>query len=92
MRVLGRVRVVSKNKNLIVEASEKPRIGDKVYDEKMALVGYVYDIIGPVNSPFVVVKVDLDKWKPEALQGKILYWQGDFAKKKKRRRGGRKRR
>lgn len=90
MRVLGRVRVVSKNKNLIVEASEKPRIGAKVYDEKMALVGFVYDIIGPVNSPFVVVKVELDKWRPEALVGKVLYWQGEGIRRK--RRGGRKRR
>ncbi len=86
MRVLGRVRTYTKNKNLVVEASEKPRVEEKGYDSKMSLVGYVYDIIGPVNSPFILVKVSNENIKPEALIGKILYWRGE------RRRGGKRRR
>ena len=59
-----------------MEARDVPAIGDRVYDDRLSLVGYVYDVIGPVKSPFVVVKVDTSRWKPEALVGKLLYWQG----------------
>lgn len=76
MRPLGRVRLYTRSKNLLVEAQEVPRLGEKVFDEKMSLVGYVYDIIGPVSSPFVLVKVDESRWKPEAFVGKVLYWRG----------------
>ncbi|PLJ77051.1 H/ACA ribonucleoprotein complex subunit GAR1 [Infirmifilum sp. SLHALR2] len=77
MRPIGKVRLFTRNKNLLVEAKEVPAPGEKVYDEKMAVVGYVYDVIGPVNSPFVLVKVDESRWKPEAFIGKVLYWKGN---------------
>ncbi|ABL77784.1 H/ACA ribonucleoprotein complex subunit GAR1 [Thermofilum pendens] len=77
MQLIGRARLYSRNKNLVVEASNVPPIGEKVYDEKAMLVGYVYDVIGPVTSPFVLVKVDESRWEPEALVGKLLYWSGN---------------
>ncbi len=76
MRPIGKVRLFTRNRNLLVEAGEVPEIGEKVYDEKMAVVGYVYDVIGPVSAPFVLVKVDESRWRPEAFIGKILYWKG----------------
>ncbi|MEM0223291.1 MAG: Gar1/Naf1 family protein [Thermofilum sp.] len=82
MRVLGRVRLYSKRGNLVVEAREVPAIGDKIYDDRLMLIGYVYDVIGPVKSPLVLVKVDTSRWKPEALVGKLLYWQGSQPREK----------
>jgi len=84
MRVLGRVRLVSKHGNLVVETREVPEIGEKVYDDRMSLIGYIYDVIGPVRRPFVLVKVDTSRWKPEALVGKLLYWQGSRRREKTR--------
>ncbi|MEZ0345423.1 MAG: Gar1/Naf1 family protein [Infirmifilum sp.] len=76
MRPLGKVRLYTRNKNLLVEAHEAPSIGVPVYDERMAQIGYVYDVIGPVTAPFVLVKVDENRHKPEAFIGKLLYWRG----------------
>jgi RNA-binding protein len=42
--------------NLIVRAVNIPRIGEKVYDGEMRLIGFVYDVFGPVKSPYVSVK------------------------------------
>ena len=80
MQLIGRVRLLSRNRNLVVEAKNAPPIGEKVYDEKAMLVGYVYDVIGPVSSPFVLVKVDASRWKPESLIGKMLYWTGNTSR------------
>jgi len=87
MRVLGRVRTYTRNKNLVIEASEKPRVGEKVFDSRMMHIGYIYDIIGPVSSPYVVVKLSRTDIRPEALVGKVVYWRGS-----EKRRGGRPRR
>ena len=42
--------------NLIVKAVTVPKIGEKVYDGEMRLIGFVYDVFGPVKSPYVSVK------------------------------------
>ncbi|MGC9107469.1 MAG: H/ACA ribonucleoprotein complex subunit GAR1 [Infirmifilum sp.] len=88
MRPLGKVRLYTRAKNLLVEAQEVPEIGERIFDEKMAQIGYIYDIIGPVNSPYVLVKVDESRWKPEAFIGKILYWKGTPRGARKVRKGG----
>ncbi len=84
MRLLGRAKILSRSGNIVVEAREVPSIGAKVYDEKFSFVGYVYDIIGPISRPFVIVKVDLARWKPEAIVGKVLFWHGKPSRRKKR--------
>lgn len=88
MKPIGKARLYTRNKNLLVEAREVPEIGERVYDEKMAQIGYIYDIIGPINSPFVLVKIDESRWKPEAFIGKMLYWRGAPRQAKKSKKGG----
>lgn len=43
---------------LIVKISGKnpPRLGSKVLDSRGNLLGVVTDVIGPVNSPYAVIK------------------------------------
>ncbi len=43
---------------LIVKISGKnpPKLGNKVVDGRGNLVGIVTDVIGPVNSPYAVIK------------------------------------
>jgi len=53
---LGRVLHISPSRNLILKAELLPKIGDKVVDENLKSVGSVFDVFGPVSSPYVAVK------------------------------------
>ncbi|AEA47868.1 H/ACA ribonucleoprotein complex subunit GAR1 [Archaeoglobus veneficus] len=57
LRKLGR-GYPSRTGNIIVAADPKnlPGVGMEVVTRKMEKVGFVYDIIGPVKSPFIVVR------------------------------------
>ena len=60
MQRLGRVLHVSSSKNLILKAEKLPRIKDKVVDENLKSVGTVFDVFGPVSSPYVAVKPSVE--------------------------------
>lgn len=68
---LGRALHLSPSKNVIVKAENTPKIGEVVVDENLRHVGEVFDIFGPVSSPYVAVKPKITK--PEVLVNKILY-------------------
>ena len=70
---------ISPNRNIIVKAENLPRLGEKVLDENLKHVGTVFDIIGPVSSPYITIKPA--KKQPQSLVGKVLY--GAPSKKKK---------
>ncbi len=72
MKRLGKVLHVSSTGNIVLRAVRVPEIGTKVVDERMKEIGAVYDIIGPVGSPYVLVKPGKDI-NPELLHGKPLY-------------------
>jgi RNA-binding protein len=54
-----------------VKIENTPRIGETVVDENLKPVGKVFDIFGPVSSPYAVVKPTLRE--AEKLAGNILY-------------------
>jgi RNA-binding protein len=55
-----------------------------VYDSSANAIGYVYDVIGPVTSPYVVVKVSSPAvQRPDYLVNRLLY-----ASEVSRKRGG----
>ncbi len=56
---------------MILKADHLPRIGDKVVDDKLSNVGMVFDVFGPVSSPYVAVKPSVDE--PNRLVGCSLY-------------------
>ncbi|OYT32293.1 MAG: hypothetical protein B6U94_00455 [Thermofilum sp. ex4484_79] len=78
MMRLGRILTVTRNKNAIVRIKGKIDIGLKVYDEKMREIGFIADIIGPVKSPYAVIKVNTSKISLNSLMGKIVYVKKNY--------------
>lgn len=62
---------VSSSKNIIVKIENPPKIGETVVDEDLKTVGEVFDIFGPVSSPYATVKPKISKL--EVLANKVLY-------------------
>jgi RNA-binding protein len=59
MDFLGTANKTTDNGELVVVGvSDIPDIGDPVYDSKNNKVGSVKRIFGPVDAPFIIVKVD----------------------------------
>jgi RNA-binding protein len=48
-----------------------PQIGETVVDENLTVVGKVFDIFGPVSSPYTAIKPTIGK--TEKLVNKTLY-------------------
>ncbi|MBP2031171.1 RNA-binding protein [Methanohalophilus levihalophilus] len=66
MKRLGTVSSIDGQGKLVIRAAEGltsgslkdlPRIGSVVMDQKVKRIGKVSSVIGPVSSPYVVVKV-----------------------------------
>jgi len=68
---LGKVINVTPAQNVVVKIDKPPQIGSAVIDENLKVVGKVFDIIGPVASPYAVVKPTIKE--PEKLVNKQLY-------------------
>ena len=71
MQRLGRVVNVTSSQNLVVKTEKAPKIGSSVIDESLKTIGRVFDVIGPVTSPYAVVKPTVRE--PEKLASKQLY-------------------
>ena len=71
MQKLGRVRAFTRSKNLIVKTEQAPKIGLEVVDESLSAVGKIFDIIGPVSSPYAVVKPSIRE--PAKLVNRPVY-------------------
>ena len=82
MQRLGLVLQVSPSQNIILKIEEPPRIGDTVVDESLKVVGKVFDIFGPVSSPYAVVRSTTQK--PEKLVNHRLYVIPSKRRKEKR--------
>lgn len=84
MEPLGKVLHVSKSGRLIIKAYTKPPpVNTIVFDENLDEIGFVYDVMGPVSSPYISVQVEKSKIKLENLVGRVLFIK---LKKFKRRR------
>jgi len=56
---------------MVVKTTEAPKIGSTVVDENLKIIGKVFDVIGPVSSPYAVIKPSIRN--PERLAEKQLY-------------------
>ena len=87
MQHLGRVLHMSSSRNLILKAATQPRIGDKVVDENLEFVGSVFDIFGPVSSPYIAVKPAISN--PNRLIENTLYTIPSTGRRKEKVKHGR---
>lgn len=71
MQRLGKVLHVTPSQNIVVKADKTPKIGSTVVNDNLKTVGKVFDVIGPVSSPYAVVKPAIKN--PENLTAKQLY-------------------
>ncbi len=56
MQRLGLILHTSPNRNIIVQLENIPRIGETVVDENLKPIGRVFDILGPVSSPYAAIR------------------------------------
>jgi RNA-binding protein len=69
---LGRVQSLTPSQSIVVKATDNPpKIGTSVVDENLKVIGKVFDVIGPVSSPYVVVRPAVKE--PQKLENKRLY-------------------
>jgi len=57
--------------NLILKVENEPRIGDTVLDSEGKKMGRVFDLFGPVSSPYLAVRPSVGH--PEQYLGKALF-------------------
>ncbi len=97
MRKLGRVFNKTRNGLIVVQSLLKdPRrlVGASVYDEDLKKIGKVIDVIGRVDSPYVVVKPIAHEYAEFIELGSNVYYRVErkktkrYGKKGKRRKGG----
>ena len=55
MNKLGAVLHITESHRLIVQSMKIPRFGAFIFDEKQK-IGFVKDIIGPVNRPYISIQ------------------------------------
>ena len=84
MQRIGCVVHISSNGNIILKADNVPRIGDQAIDENLKAVGTVFDVFGPVSSPYVAVRPSADD--AERFVQHILYANPSRHGMRKRRR------
>ena len=71
MQRLGKVLNVTPSQNIVVKLDKAPKMGAAVIDENLQIVGRIFDVIGPVSSPYAVIKPSVRT--PEKLVSKQLY-------------------
>ncbi len=71
MQRIGLVLHTSSSGNMILKAENLPRIGDRVMDENLNQIGAVFDIFGPVSSPYVAVRPNVED--PKRFVHHVLY-------------------
>ncbi|MGB9740986.1 MAG: H/ACA ribonucleoprotein complex subunit GAR1 [Candidatus Bathyarchaeia archaeon] len=71
MQRLGKVLHITPSHNVVAKIENIPKIGDAVVDENMKLLGNVFDIIGPVNAPYAIIKTTIKDTRN--LVNKMLY-------------------
>ncbi|MBX5327780.1 MAG: Gar1/Naf1 family protein [Candidatus Bathyarchaeota archaeon] len=71
MQRLGRVLHISPSRSIIIQIENLPKIGETVVDENLKSIGKIFDIFGPVSSPYAAIKSTSREL--EKLTNKTLY-------------------
>ena len=72
-------------RGLVVRVDRAPKIGQAAFDSKGKRVGNIFDIFGPVKSPYVVIKPasGLSKVDLEKLVGLDIFMGETYGKGRK---------
>jgi len=81
---IGCVLHVSSTKNMILKAENLPHVGDRVVDENLNQVGTVFDVFGPVSSPYVAVRPSVEE--TSLFVDHVLYAVPSFELRREKRR------
>ena len=71
MKKLGKVSIIARNGNLLVQASKPERIGTPVVDQQIKRIGKIVDVIGPIKAPYIVVNAK--GYTAPIKEGDIIY-------------------
>jgi len=82
---LGLILHISPSHNIIAKVENTPRIGDTVVDENLKPIGKIFDILGPVSSPYAAIRPTVRD--PEKLTNKKVYIFPSKRRKEKKRYG-----
>ncbi|WP_069807290.1 H/ACA ribonucleoprotein complex subunit GAR1 [Vulcanisaeta thermophila] len=85
LRKIGDIINMTPDRRFVVKLATVPPLGLTVYDYAMKRLGRLYDVIGPVKSPYGLVKIDPGLEDPGSFVGKPVY----VREVDLRRRGGR---
>ena len=85
MQRLGLILHVTPSRNLIAKIENVPKIGEIVVDESLKPVGKVFDILGPVSSPYATITPTIRN--PERLANRTVYILPSKRRKEKNRYG-----
>ena len=85
MQRLGLILHLSPSRNIIVKVENIPRIGETVVDDNLKPIGKIFDILGPVSSPYAAVRPTVRD--PEKLANKMVYVFPSKRRKEKNRYG-----
>jgi len=81
---IGCVLHVSSTKHMILKAENLPNIGDRVVDENLKQVGTIFDVFGPVASPYIAVRPSVEE--PSRFVDHVIYAVPSFKLKREKRR------
>ncbi|MFB0560109.1 MAG: H/ACA ribonucleoprotein complex subunit GAR1 [Candidatus Lokiarchaeia archaeon] len=81
MRRLGKPLHLTTRGDLILRVNFTPKIGSKVVTKDMREVGQIFDVLGPVKTPYVSVKPQVEPNIAGKLVDEVLY---ELVNRKKR--------
>lgn len=72
MRRLGKPLHRTTRGDLILRVNFTPKIGSKVVTKNMREVGQIFDVLGPVKTPYVSIKPQVEPDIAEKLVDEVL--------------------
>ena len=73
MKQLGKVLHLSSSKKLILKTKVQVKIGTKVLVAKHKPIGWIFDIFGPIETPYISIAPSIDDL--DSYIGRVLYIQ-----------------
>lgn len=75
MRHAGKILRKINDKLILARSDKAPKINEKVYDPDGNILGSVYEVFGPVEKPYILIKV-LESGKTVQYKRETVYFSG----------------